>query len=141
MPLTSAQVAEKWQRNYSASAQSFEEGINAITQNPMEKAIASKDKMIQKWTAAINNGKWEAGLRSIGLAEWKAKTIRLGKQRMAEGAKEGMNNTKKFFDYWLPITNQLRDKIATMPNASKADRRARLNAAFDFLSEQQYTRR
>lgn len=135
MPRTPAQVAEKWMRNYGGSAESFAEGIRAITENPMEKAANAADKYLAGIQAALASQKWQNALRAQNFQEWKEKTIRLGRLRMADGAREGQGKVAKFMEQWIPYQQQLKQKLATMPSTSHADRRARLLAAFDHNSE------
>ena len=141
MAKTAAGAADKWAKNYTNSGADFEAGIRALTESPMEKAIAQKEAMVAAWQEAISSGKWENALRSINFNDWKEKTIRLGKQRMAEGAREGKVNFQKFMEFWLPVVAQLKERLRSLPRGTAADNKARMNAAFDFFSEQDYRKR
>lgn len=138
MAKTPQQVAEKWARNYSNSAKDFEDAINALTVSPMEQAIKQGERYIANVRAAYEAKRWEKGLRRVNFDEWKKKTIKLGKSRMAEGAVEAKPKVEKFMDFWMPKMVELRNKIKDMPKTTDADRKARLIAAYEFSKAQKY---
>ena len=71
--LTAKEVQEKHARRLKGSIEDMRAGIERVTASPTAAAAAKQDKMKAKINAAIDSGKWAAGLRSVSLEEWKDK--------------------------------------------------------------------
>lgn len=139
--LTPAEVARKWQKNYSNAGEDFEAGVKNMTENPLEAAAANAEYWFARVRESYESQTWQDSLRSFDFQEWKNRTIKFGKLRMADGAAKGFQKQLNFMNFWLPLMQQLRQRIKAMPKASRADRRARMLAAFDFNSENKYKAR
>jgi hypothetical protein len=86
MAKTPQQIAAKWSRNLASAGQSIREGVEAVTESPMQKAAARKQAYLDGVQRAAAEGKWEAGLNRVSTAEWKAAFLDKGLTRIASGA-------------------------------------------------------
>lgn len=118
---TPQQIAEKWSRRLTQSTADIERGVNAVTESPMEKAIAKKDKAIQNYQAAMNSGKWEAGLRRVSLQQWKNDTINKGIQRITAGANAAQPKVAAFMAELLPYQQNLKAELDNLADNTLED--------------------
>lgn len=136
--LSAGDISTKWNTRMKQSVGDIQKGIDSITESPMEKAIASKDKMLQGVTAAINDGRWEAGLRKVSLADWKTKTKQKVSERLAGGV-DGAMGKRREFDTWLVQTlNNVLPEIAAMPKMTIEDSANKARAMMMAMHENRY---
>lgn len=130
--LSPQQVAEKWRSNTSNAQQAFKDGVNGVTISPMEKAAAAQDRFLSGIQQAVSSGRWAAGLRSRTLEQWKASMTGKGAARIAGGVADAVPKMVAFMTTWLPLQQQLRDRVAAMPKGSVADSINRAAFAISF---------
>lgn len=87
--LSPAQYAAKWQSKMSTSVEAYKQGIQAVTVNPAQSAIAAKELWINNLNEAAANGRYEAGLSKVTLASWKSASIDKGASNIPAGARNG----------------------------------------------------
>lgn len=126
--LSSQEAAEKYVRRTTAAVGDMVRGVDSVTVNPAEKAIAKKDKLLQNFTASVNNGKWERGMRNTSLEGWKEAMKGKGQQRVAAGVQAAQQKMVKFFDELIPFQTDLQSKIANMSDLTIEDSIARASA-------------
>ena len=119
--LTPQQAGDKWKRRLQQSTTDITSGVNAVTENPAQKAIQKKDKMRQNWLASVDNGKWEAGLSRVTLSDWKNAMINKGIPRISAGAEAGMGNYIAYQQEVQPYMEQLQAEIDSMPDLTIED--------------------
>lgn len=119
--LTPQQFAEKWQRRLQSAAPDITNGINRVDSSPTEKAAGKKDKMLANVTAAVQNGKWEAGLRRVTLADWKKAAVEKGVPRIAQGAAGAAPKVTNFASQLLPFQDTLQAQVKGMPDLTLED--------------------
>lgn len=119
--LSANQISDKWGRKMKSSISDIQTGIDGVTESPTEKAAAKKDKMIQNLNAAINNGRWENGLRNVTLADWKSKTKTKVAERMSSGVDAGMGKRQKFDAHNVATLNAILPEINSMPDMTLQD--------------------
>jgi hypothetical protein len=83
--LTAQEYAEKWARRLKGSTEDIRRGIDRVIEAPGEAAARSKDLMLQKVTAAINDGTWESQVRSVSKEDWQRAAKDKGIGRIAQG--------------------------------------------------------
>lgn len=115
MALTPQQVSEKWQRNTAGAVQSYQAGINAVQASPMEAAAAQADRYVAGVTRSVNEGKYQAGLRRVSLAQWKQAASTKGAQRLADGSKLAQPKMEAFMNQFLPYVRQVADRVNQLP--------------------------
>jgi hypothetical protein len=119
--LTPQQFTEKWQRRIQAATPDIQAGINRVDTAPTQLAASKKDKMLANLTAAVQSGKWEAGLNRVTLAEWKKNAIEKGIPRIAQGAAGAGTKVTNFASQLLPFQDNLVSQIKAMPDLTLED--------------------
>lgn len=123
-----AAVAAKWSTNLSNSTTSITNGVNAVTTAPGQAAAAAQATMRARLLAAIDSGKWAANVSSVSLQQWKTAMTQTGIPRIADGARKGQPKMQAFMQSFLPFVSQVQQQVRAMPNATQADREARMLA-------------
>lgn len=131
---TPDEAARDWANALNNSTAKIQRGIERVTVAPTMQAAAKKDKMKQRLNAAIDSGKWEAGLRRVSLEQWKEAAINKGVQRIGAGATAAINKQTDFYQKLFPFQASLQDKIKQMPDLTLADAKARANAWIDGMA-------
>lgn len=139
--LNSQEIAAKWQRNTGAAQTAMKEGVMRVTESPMERAAQAKDRYVAGVQAAADSGKWEEGLRSVSLDDWKRLMIDKGVARVAGGVKEAMPKMVQFMDQLLPYTDAVSREIQAMPKGTLSDSAARMVKNMEKMSEFRFRKR
>lgn len=87
--LSPSALAARWQAKLAGATEAYKAGVQGVTVNPAQQAIAAKDLMVANFNNAMNNGKFEAGLANVTLASWKAAAMDKGAANLAAGARVG----------------------------------------------------
>lgn len=119
--LTAQEYAEKWSRRLQAAAPDIQRGISRVDTSPTEAAAAKKDKMLANVTAAVQNGKWEAGLRRVTLSDWKKAATEKGIPRISQGVAGASPKVADFASKLLPFQDSLKQQISNMPDLTIED--------------------
>ncbi len=119
--LTPAEFQEKHARRLKGAVEDMRRGIDRVTESPTEKAAAKKDKMLANLTKAVNDGKWEAGLKRVSLEEWKKKARDVGVNRVAAGIDAAKDKVTEFASELLPHIERQQAAIASMPDITLDD--------------------
>lgn len=123
--LTPSEAADKQIRNLKAAIPQMTNAINAVTESPMEKAIAQQDKMKLKLIESIDNGKWANGLRRVTLPEWKDKFIKKGLPNIGRGADLAKPKLIKFYSEFFPFLETVQSEVRAMADLTLEDSIAR----------------
>lgn len=124
-------VADKWSRNLAGSTESIKAGVQGVTTNPAEKAIAAKERYVTGVQRAAAEGKYERGLRKVSLQMWQESMLGKGLSRIAGGASAGKTKMASFMEKWLPHEEALKQKLQNMPRGDLAQNIARMVAAVE----------
>lgn len=127
-------IAQLWMQRASAAGERMKAGVQAVTENPAEKAAAAAPQWLAGVQRAAAEGSFEAGLRKVSLSDWKQKMLNKGVPNMATGVREALPDMTKFLAEFLPFAGQVSDEIKAMPKGTKEDSRARMLAAFEKMS-------
>ena len=133
--VTAAQAAEKWARRLSQATPDIQRGVENTTVSPMEQAIKAKDRMLARTIDAIQNGKWEAGLRRVDLPSWKQAMIQKGMARIQAGVTQAQPKMQAFMEQMLPFQDALSSRVRSMPNTTIEDSIARMTAQVRGMTE------
>lgn len=128
-------VAAKWKERLSNATEEMTDGVRAVTVAPGVQAAAKQETMKARLMEAITSGKWARNVQKKSLSEWQADMINVGIPRVSQGAAEKIGKVEKFMTKFLPFVEGVSKQIKAMPNATKADRKARMNKNFDLMSE------
>lgn len=132
------EAARKWARNLSSSQDSIKQGVMNVTVNPAERAAARQDAYVQGVQRAVNDGKWQRGLRRVTLQSWQDAMITKGLPRISSGASAATAKVQSFLEKWLPHQEALKQKLSSMPrgdlqtNIARAVMAMEHNAAFKY---------
>lgn len=129
--LIASNVADKWKRNYAASAESVRQGVMAVTVAPTELAARQADRALAGYREAIESGRWAANLRKVGLEDWKQSMLTTGLNRMASGATTGQPKMERFMNRWLPIMARASEQVKGMPKGTIDDALARIRVVLE----------
>lgn len=133
--LTAAEFQEKHARRLKGSVEDIRKGIDRVTENPCEKAAAKKDKMLMNLTAAVQSGKWEAGLKRVDLATWKHQARDVGVNRIAAGIDAAKEKVVSFAEELLPHIDRVKTKVDAMPDVTLDDNINRMTSFVRGMSE------
>lgn len=136
--LSPNEISEKWNRRMKGSIPDIQRGIASVQESPMERAAANKEKMKNNLIKSVDNGKWEEGLRSVSLGDWKAKTSEKVATRMTGGVDAAMPKRQKFDNYLVNTVNAGLQEINNMPNMTLEDSIARSNAMIRHMANNPY---
>lgn len=133
--ITADEFAEKHARRLKAAIPDIIAGVNKVTENPMLKAAAKKDKMRANVNAAIDSGKWEAGLRRTTLTGWQAALTGKGTQRISAGIDGAHDKVVNFATQLLSFESTLKSSVDNMPDLNLQDSLARSAAWITGMSK------
>lgn len=133
--LTATEFQEKHARRLKAAVEDVRQGIDRVTEAPTAKAAAKQDKMLTNLTAAVNSGKWAAGLKRVSLEEWKRKARDVGVNRIAAGIDAAKEKVVAFAEDLLPHIDRGQAKIAAMPDVTLDDNINRMTSFIRHMSE------
>lgn len=119
--LSATEFQEKHARRLKQSVEDIRKGIDRVTENPCDKAAAKQDKMLTNLTAAVQSGKWAAGLKRVPLEKWKKQARDVGVNRIAAGIDAAKEKTIAFAEQLLPHIDRGQDKIKSMPDVTLDD--------------------
>lgn len=133
--LSAAEFQEKHARRLKASTEDMRRGIDRVTESPTDKAASKQDKMLSNLTAAVQSGKWAAGLKRVSLEEWKTKARDVGVNRVAAGIDAAKDKVVAFAEVLLPHIDRGKAKIASMPDLTLDDNINKMTTFIRHMSE------
>lgn len=133
--LSPTEFQEKHARRLKGAVEDIRKGIDRVTENPCEKAAAKQDKMLTNLTAAVQSGKWAAGLKRVPLEKWKKQARDVGVNRIAAGIDAAKEKTIAFAEQLLPHIDRGQDKIKGMPDVTLDDNINRMVAFVRHMGE------
>lgn len=116
-----AQISQNWQSGLKAAVPKIQQGVDAVQDNPAEKAAANIQKMRNGFNAAIDSGKTEAALRSVSLTDWKSKTKAKVGSNLSSGVDAAMPKRQKFDNYLVTTLNAILPEVAAAPSQTIDD--------------------
>jgi hypothetical protein len=116
MPMPNPQqAAEKWSRNLGSASQTIQEGVQAVSVSPTQKAAERVNAYVQGVQRAVADGKFQAGLRRVSLEDWKRSMIQKGVPRIASGASAAIPKFADFMSEFLPHVEAGLRQLESMP--------------------------
>lgn len=129
MPMKNAQaVAAKWASNTGRASESIRTGVQAVTVNPAERAIARQDAYAAGVQRAIAEGRYRRGLSRVTLQSWQDAMITKGLPRIASGASAAQPKMAAFLEKFLPHLEAGRQRLQQMPRGDLQQNIARMVA-------------
>jgi len=131
--------ADRWSKqqidNAVAAASDWLDGVKNPSRNPIEAAIASKDKFVDRLNTAIAAGKWEKGLAKSSLAEIQDIATKVGTGAYSTGVSARESKIKRVVNELQPLAQAVSDSIQGMPDKTDAEREKRLVTARKLMIE------
>lgn len=125
---TPQDAAKKWSDRLGSSTQLIQQGIQNVTVSPTQKAAAKQQKMLTNLTAAVNSGKWAAGLNRVSLSDWQNAAIQKGLPRIAQGALAAQPKMADFLQQLFTYQDSKMGAINAMPDTTLQENIARMVA-------------
>lgn len=109
--LSATTVADNWQKGMANSGAALTAGVQAVTENPAQAAIAAIPRMVQGIQQAMADGRIERGLNRVTLQSWQQAMIQKGAPRIATGAANAKPKMVAFFTQLLPYVAQVQQSL------------------------------
>jgi len=133
--LSASEIAEKWRRHAEGAVDDYKKGIQNVSESPTEKASRKKEKMRANLLKAIDEGKWEKGLRAVSLEDWKNSAIVKGSANYGTGVRASESKMADYMSEVLPHIESGQRMIETMPDITLEDSKARAVAWIDHMAK------
>ena len=130
-----SEFAEKWSANLRNSIEYIRRGVEKVTVAPSEQAIKAKDKFKAKLIEAIDKGKWESGLKTYTLDQWKKDMTEKGLARIADGADKAKPKVESFASQLLPYIDRGLAEIQKLPSVTLEDSIRRATEWIRYMSK------
>lgn len=119
--LSPQQAGEKLARKIQAAGTDYQNGVNAVSVNPAQLAMAANDKWVAGIQDAIQNDRFRKGLSTVTLQDWKDATLTVGVQRFTSSGAKAQKNYTKFAQEFFPYLDTVQNEIDAMPNLTFQD--------------------
>jgi len=119
--MNAGEYAEKQIRRLSAAGPDIRRGVEAVTDNPCDKAADASADWQAKMSLPATRARFESGLRRVSLPEWKRKMLEVGVGRVAQGAEAARSKIEKFASEFLPHVYEGAAKVKAMPGLTLED--------------------
>lgn len=127
-------VAKQWADRLASSGQKIREGVEGVTESPMDKAANRVDAWVQGVQKARDTGKYERGLRSVTLAQWKQAMLEKGLNRIGSGASAAVPKMQQFMSRFLPYVAQGQEMLKSRPRGDLSQNVGRMVAMVEWLA-------
>jgi len=115
MAKSPSQIANRWASGISSATQTMTDGVNAVTVNPMEKAIRQIPAYLAGVQRAVADGTLQRGLQSVSLSDWKESMLKKAIPRVASGAMAAKPKFESFMSEFLPHIESGQRMLESMP--------------------------
>jgi len=131
--------ADRWASqqitNAEAAGDDWLDGVKNPSRNPIDAALAAKDKFVDRLTTAIKDGKWEKGLAKSSQAEIIEIATKVGTGAYTTGVRARESKIKRVVGELQPLVQAVSDSIQALPDKTDADREKRLLSARKLMLE------
>lgn len=129
---TPQQATQKWASQMAQATEAYSKGVQSVTTDPAEAAVAQQSRLIQNFMASVNSGAWANGLRAAAAkGTWKANALSKGVARIGPGAAAAIPKMMAHQQSIFPVNQQLQAQLAQMPKGGKENAKARFSAMLD----------
>ena len=129
------EALRKYQQRASAASSDYKEGVQRVSESPMEKAAESADAWIRSLQESIE--RYVQGLRSVSLDEWKRQASTKGASNYATGVQNlGSAKKNRMLDNFR-LVESIAEQVRTLPRSTFQDR---LNRAIEQMRRMHETK-
>lgn len=121
-----ATILRKWTANASAptASTSWKEGVSRVTVSPTHKAAQKLDKYLASVSDAVSSGRMRDALMSVDTPQWQDACQRKA-ANYTTGIKAGEAKMQRFLTNFLPMQQQITDRVNQMPDGTLEERIAK----------------
>jgi len=127
--------AQKWAARLTAAVEDIRRGVQKVTESPTAKAAEKKDKWIAELQRAAQEGRWELGLRSVTLDEWKNAMLSKGIARIPDGARTAQGKYAQIAESLYRYIEEGQRRVSTMPDTTLEQRIQRMVEFIRYMSQ------
>ena len=120
--LTAEQATQRLIHGAQANVGRYVAGIQSVTESPMAKAASKAQKAAAGYADAIQSGRWQAGLASSSIEEWRAGAVAGGGSAYTAGIQSKAAKIARKLGPALDQTYSVADSVAAMPTDTIAQR-------------------
>lgn len=129
------QVAQKWSQNLMAAVPSITAGVNGVQTSPTQLAANNVQGYLTGVQNAVATGRWQSGLQSVSLQDWKNAMLNKGVPHIQTGATQGQAKVQSAFGPLLDYIYNGRDQInASNPRGTLQQNIARSQAMITYMA-------
>jgi 1,4-dihydroxy-2-naphthoyl-CoA synthase len=125
MAKTAQQMTEKYTRGLADAGKAYTDGVQGVTKNPAEAAIAAAPKYEKNVMDAIREGRYQRGLEGVTLTGWQ-QAAKAGASKLTQSAQTAGAKYAKYAQEAAPVLAQISQQIQAMPNVTEGDADARM---------------
>jgi len=114
--LTPAQIQTKWLTNYQGASTAMQQGAQAVTTAPGQKAAAAAALWLQRLQAS--QAKWAKNVAEVSLAEWQQAYVTLGIPRGQQGAQTKQAHYGTFIASYMTFLANAVATVKAMPKGT-----------------------
>jgi hypothetical protein len=121
-----ASILRKWVTNAGsgASATNWKEGVSRVVVSPTHKAAQKLDKYLSSVNEAVSSGRMRESLMSVDTPQWQDACQRKA-ANFTTGIKAGEAKMQRFLTNFLPMQQQVTDRVNQMPDGTLEERIAK----------------
>ncbi|MEM3146402.1 MAG: hypothetical protein QXY94_02520 [Archaeoglobaceae archaeon] len=135
------QFYQLWRQKLDASADRIRIGVQALTENPCEKASRMQDKWLAGIQQAVATGKWASNLRAVTLDQWKNAMLNKGIPRIPQGTASAEPIVKDFARKLIEHMNtRVLPEVERLPKLTLEDSINRVTTFIRRMAEFKYIR-
>ena len=124
--LTAQQISQKWLTNLQNAQTAMQQGVQAVTVAPGQKAAAASALWLQR--IQQSQQKWATRVGAVTLSEWQQSMVNLGIPRAIQGAQEKQSRYTTFMQEYSSFLQSQVPTIQAMPKGTLAQGIARATA-------------
>ena len=113
--LTAEQATQRLIQGAQANVGRYVQGIQSVTESPMAKAASKAQKAAAGYAEAIQSGRWQAGLASSSIEEWRAGAVAGGGSAYTAGIQSKAAKIARKLGPALDQTYSVADSVGSMP--------------------------
>ena len=136
--LSADRITEKWGRKLKAAGPDIQAGIDAMTVDPGEKAVAAQDKMLANLTESVTSGVWAKRRLQVTKEDWKKITKEKVSKNLATGVDQATPKRKRFDNWLVGRLNGILPTVAGMADMTFEDSMARIRTQLEYMKSEKY---
>lgn len=136
MAFNATQAAQRYQQaaQSSTTRARYEQGIDGVTESPMEKAAAAEELYLRRVEEASRSGKRRQKLLAVSLADYK-NAAKSKSDRLLSGMAAAAPKVQRHFNEWGPTYEAAHNAVQGMPKGNADAAIQRVGAVIRLLMQ------